>query len=207
MAFAAFVGLTRAAAGQGLLDQFSYEGLRFTAIGMEIGAVATDRTTTEASGAVRVHLGYFAPRVRLLVGGSYVRARFSPDEVARFEERVRSLVSDPTGDATVNVGEVTLGDLQAAIDLQYVFGVRRRVRPYAGLGLGIHVRDGDGDAIDGTFLEDALDTIAAGASVSLGVELGVTRELYFTVDVRGELTSEIRGAAARGGLTFYLPRD
>jgi opacity protein-like surface antigen len=202
---AALLALPAPARAQGLLEQFSYDGLRLTAVGFEVGGIVSDRVTSEATGALRFHLGYFAPKVRLMVGASYFKGFFNADQIAQFEARVRGLVNDPTNDATVDVGTISLADVTAGVDLQYVVAPGGRVRPYGGLGIGVHFRDGDGAAISGTFVEDALDTIAAGATASLGLEVAITSALLFTVDVRGELTSEIRTAAVRAGMALFIP--
>ncbi len=96
--------------------------------------------------------------------------------------------------------------MEASVDLQYLFQNGSRFTTFIGVGLGVHVRSGSGDAIDGTFVEDALDTIAAGLNVSLGADVALTRVLYFTTDLRGGLSSELRTVSARGGFMFRFPR-
>ncbi len=184
---------------QGVLNQFSYEGLRLSGIGVEMGAVASNRLTTEPTPALRVDCGVLAPRVRLLLGGSYFKGQFKPDEIARFAQRLRAVVVDPTNDFTINVGTITWSELEADLDLQYLFP-NGPVRTYVGLGLGVHLRNGDGAAINGTFVEDALDTIAAGLHGSMGAEVRVAPPLALTADLRGVLTSELRAVTLRGGL-------
>lgn len=190
---------------QGFLEQFSYEGLRFAGIGFDLGMVASDRLTSEPTGSLWVDYGFIAPNVRVALRGSYFRGRFSQSELDRFETRLRELVTDPTGDFTIDVGDVTWTDIGGTLDLQYLFNPGDRVRPYLGLGLGVHLRDGDGPAIRETFVEDALDTITAGAIGSMGLEVALTRGLLLTADVRGELTSELRTMSARGGLLLLFP--
>lgn len=192
-------------AAQGLLDQFSYEGLRFSGLGFEFGAIVSDRLTTEPTGAVRIDYGYIAPKVRVLIGGAYFKGAFDDGEIARFENRLRQVVTDPTGDFDIDVGTITWADFDGSLDLQYLFRPEARVIPYVGLGLGVHVRDGDGAAIEGTFVEDALDTIAAGATISLGAEFVLSPAVRFSADLRGELTSELRTVSVRGGLMYRIP--
>jgi len=195
------LALPGAALGQGILEQFSYEGLKFSGIGLEIGPQGSDRLVTELSGAVRVDYGFIAPNLRVLLGAGYFRAAFEPEEIERFESRLKGLVNDPTADFTVDVGEITWTTFTADVDLQYLFRAAR-VTTYLGLGLGVHIRDGDGRAIEGTFVEDALDTIQAGMNLSLGAALEVVPRVQLTLDLRGVLTSELRAASARGGLMF-----
>ena len=193
-------------AAQGFLEQFSYEGLRLSGIGFEFGAVVSDRLTTEPTGALRIDYGYIAPKVRVLIGGSYFKGAFNSDEIARFEDQLRRVVIDPTLDFVIEVGTISWADFEGSLDLQYVFSPAARVIPYVGLGLGVHVRDADGTAIEDTIVEDALDTIAAGVTVSLGAEFVLSPAVRFTADVRGELTSELRTASLRGGFAYRIPQ-
>lgn len=189
---------------QGFLERFSYEGLRLSGIGVEMGGLVSDRLTAEPSPALRLDYGVLAPRLRVLLGASYFKGQFNQDEINRFAQRLRRVVSDPTDDFTINVGAITWTQLELDGDLQYLFPADR-VQTYLGLGIGVHVRDGDGQVIQGTFVEDALDTIAAGLNLSLGVEVSLVRALAATVDLRGALTSELRLASARGGLMYRFP--
>jgi hypothetical protein len=189
---------------QGFLDQFSYEGLRFSGVGFEIGLVGTDRVTTEVSGAVRVDYGFIAPRVRVLVGGSYFKGDLSDSEIEEFQTSLQRVVIDPTGDARVDVGQITWANFALDMDLQYVFPGSPRYMTYLGVGLGVHVRNGGGAAIDDTFVEDALDTIAAGANISFGVQVAIVDHLDVTADFRGGLTSELLLASARVGLMYRV---
>ena len=202
----AFLGVLPAALpAQGFLEQFSYEGLRLSGLGVEMGGVISDRLTAEPSPALRVDYGVLAPRLRVMFGASYFRGEFNQDEIATFAQRLRRVVVDPTGDFTISVGSITWSQLELDGDLQYLFPADR-VQTYLGLGIGVHLRDGDGAAIDGTFVEDALDTVAAGVNLSVGVEVALVAHLAATVDLRGALTSELRLASARGGLMYRFPR-
>jgi hypothetical protein len=191
---------------QGVLSRFSYEGLRFTGIGFDIGMVASDRVTTEVTGSVRIDYGYIAPNVRVLIGGSYFKGDFDEKEVADFETRLRGVVDDPTGDFTIEVGTITWSDFEANLDFQYLPATSRRVQPYVGLGFAAHIRNGSGPAIAGTFVEDALDTIDAGVTLSAGALVAVVSRLYGTVDLRAGLASELRTGAVRVGIMYRVPQ-
>jgi hypothetical protein len=195
------------AAAQGFLEQFSYEGLRLSGIGVEFGAVASDRIERRPSGAVRVDYGMIAPKVRVVFGAAYFRGDFNDEEIRKFEARLRDVVvlGDPGGSFTVDVGRIALTDVEADLNLQYLFDNGPRLITYLGLGAGVHVRNGSGDAIDGTFVEDALDTVAAGLALSIGADFALARAFHLTLDLRGGLTSELRTASARGGFMYRLP--
>lgn len=191
-------------AAQSFLEQFSYEGLGFSGIGFELGPVASDRVTTELSGGVRVDYGMIAPRVRVVFGANYFKGQLDEEEILEFERRVLQVVQDPTGDAMVDIGGIAWTNVEATLDLQYVFPSGPRYFTYMGLGIGAHIRDGSGAAIEGTFVEDALDTIAASADLSLGVEIVLTDQVHFTTDVRGVLSSELIFASARAGFMYRI---
>jgi hypothetical protein len=189
---------------QGFLDEFSYEGIGFSGIGFEVGPVASDRVTTEVSFGVRVDYGMIAPRVRVMFGANYFKGKLDQDEIGDFETRVLQIVNDPTGDATVDIGEIGWSNLEATIDLQYVFQSSPRYFTYIGIGLGAHLRNGSGAAIEDTFVEDALDTIAASADLSLGLEIALADQFHFTTEVRGVLSSELLLASARVGFMYRV---
>ncbi len=201
------VGFTAPLSAQQFFEQFSYEGLKLSGIGFEFGVIAPNRLTEEPTGAVRVDYGFIAPNVRLLFSLSYFKGDFNEENIAQFEAQLRSVVNDPTGDFTIDVGTISLADLELGLDLQYVFPYTNRVVPYLGFGLGVHYRNGSGAAIDGTFVDDALDTVAAAGNFSAGIHVGLIHPVYLTFDFRAGLSSELRTVAGRGGLMFrFTPR-
>ena len=189
---------------QGFWDQFSYEGLRFTAIGVDVGPVWSNRLTTGPVGALRIDFGNFAPKVRVLVSASYFKREFRQEEIDEFERQLEAVIDDPA--VSVDLGTITWADVALSLDFHYLLQPARRVRPYAGLGLGLHFRNGDGEAINGTFVEGALDMVDVGIIGSVGFEIGLTRALVLTADARGEATTELLTASVRGGLMYRLPR-
>jgi hypothetical protein len=191
-------------AGQGVLDQFSYEGLRVSGVGFEAGVLVADRLEREATFGMRVDLGFFAPAVRPLLGFSYFRSRYTAGSIAEFETRLRGVVNDPTGDFTVDVGEVALSDLALQFDLQAIAGAGGPVSPYVGVGAGVHLRDATGAAIAGTFVEDALETLAATVNLTGGLEVALSRALRLAVDGRGMYGSGIAALTVRGVLWVRL---
>jgi outer membrane protein W len=189
---------------QGFWDQFSYEGIRFSAIGVEAGAMWSNRLTTEPVGALRVDFGNFAPKVRVLLSATYFKGQFRQEEIDEFERQLEEIVDDPT--VTIDVGTITWADYGLALDFHYLFEPGRRVRPYAGMGVGLHFRNGNGEAINGTIVERALDMVDIGIIGSLGFEIGLTKSLVLTADARGEATTELLTASVRGGLSYRIPR-
>jgi hypothetical protein len=185
-----------------VLRQFSYDNLGPTAFQADLGMLGASRLRGAITGGVRLDNGLIAPRIRLLLGVSYYRARFSRDEITRFEQRIGQLVDDPEGNATVSVGTIYWADLTGDLDLQYVLPPWSSVRTYVGLGLSVHLRSGSGAAINGTFLDDALDDVAAGLNGTVGAEFGMGPKWRLTVDARGVLLSDQTTASLRGGVMY-----
>lgn len=182
-------------------EQFSSENLRLTAVGLDLGVISGTNVRGTGSVAIRFDLGKVSPRVRVMTGLSYSRPNVSSTALHRFEDRLQSVVIDPSGDDTVHLGEILWGDLIADLDLQYLLPQGRAVLAYTGLGLSVHARNGTGTVISGTFVEDALDGITAGLNATLGLEIGAKR-WRLAIEGRGVLASGLSTLGATMGVRY-----
>jgi hypothetical protein len=189
---------------QGVLNQFSYDNLRLSGIQGDLGLLGASELTGTTIGGVRVDYGRIAPKVRLLLGVSYFRSQFDQQTRRRFEQHLDSIVNPSTHDS-INLGRITLSDMIGDVDFQLVFPQGPGVTVYLGTGVSIHVRNGNGPAINGTFVEDALDVITAGVNGTMGVEVNLSPAWRFTVDGRGVLSSGLRTVSLRTGIMYRLP--
>jgi hypothetical protein len=187
---------------QGVLREFSYDNLRPTAVQADLGLLGSSRLRGAVTGGVRLDYGRIAPRVRVLLGLSFYRARFNAGEVSSLEQRIRELVDDPTNDFTVDIGEITWTDLTGDLDLQYVLPQGGGVTTYLGVGFSAHWRNGIGAAVDGTLLDDALDDLAAGLNGTIGAEFATGPRWHFTLDARGVLLSDHATVSLRAGVMY-----
>src|SRR2546425_3212317 len=153
---------------QGVLNQFSYDNLRFSGIQLDAGVLGASDLTGATVGGLRVDYGRIAPRVRLLLGLSYFHSQFDQQARDRFERRLDSIVNPSTHDS-INLGRISLSDLIGDVDFQFVFPQAHGITAYIGTGISVHVRNGGGAASNGTFVEDAVDVIAAGLKGATGV--------------------------------------
>lgn len=184
-------------------EQFSSENLRLKAVGVDIGEMSGTNIRGTVIGAVRFDVGMVAPRVRTQLGLSYFRADMSSSALHHFEERLKSVVIDPSADDTIRLGPIVWSDLTADLDLQYLLPLGHAVLGYTGLGFSVHLRNGSGDAIRGTFVEDALDGITAGLNATFGVEFGA-KQWRVVLEGRGVLASGLSTAAISVGLRHHL---
>ena len=150
---------------------------------------------------MRLDYGLIAPKVRVLLGLSYFHADLSSAALRGYEQGLRRVVNDPDSNYTINLGNVTWSDLTGDLDLQYVLPQGHAVTAYMGVGLGVHIRNGSGKAIDGTFVEDALDQITAGVNGTIGAEIGA-KHWRVTVDARGVLSRGLSTVSLRTGVMY-----
>ncbi len=195
------VGPSGRLAAQGVLNQFSYDNLRLSGIQLDAGLLGASDLTGATVGGLRVDYGRIAPKVRLLLGLSYFHSRFDQQAINRFERRLDSIVNPSTHDS-INLGRISLSDLIGDVDFQFVLPQGHGITAYLGTGVSIHVRNGSGAAINGTFVEDALDVITAGLNGTLGFEFNLSPAWRFTVDGRGVLSSGLRTASLRTGIMY-----
>ena len=201
-------GPVRALVAQGVLSQFTYDELRVSGLQVDVGSVATRDLRGALVWGLRLDAGYLAPHVRVLLGVSRTSSRFTDRAVARLNRTLLALVNDPDSNATIDVGRVRLSDVVVDLDLQYVFNDGRPVTIAAGLGAGVHFRNGTGRAIDRTFLEDALDGVAPSLNGTLAVGVALASSWRLTGELCGALLSDYASAGARLGFQyrFHAPR-
>lgn len=191
-------------AAQGVLNQFSYDNLRLSGIQVDAGPLGSSELTGAVVAGLRVDYGMIAPRVRVLLGLSYFRSEFDSEARTRFEQRIRQFVIDPANDDTIRVGRILWSDITADLDLQYVIPQGRGVTTYVGAGASVHLRNGNGAAINGTFVEDALDEVTAGFNASIGAEFALSKAWRFTLDGRGVISSGLSTISLRSGIMYRL---
>ena len=195
--------MTVGASAQRPLDRFSYDNLGFHGFWPEIGILTSDRLEGTVSYGARLDLGQFAPRLRMLVGVSYFRSDFKSKEITEFETALEDVVNDPTGDFTIDLGDVRWSDLALELDLQYILTpMTSRYLPYLGIGAGMHLRNGSGAAINGTFVEDALDMLGAGVSATAGMDLKLGRAWVFTLGGRAVFGSDLQTVGMTVGFGY-----
>lgn len=187
---------------QAVLEEFSYDQLRPSGLQADLGILGSNDLEQTVVGGVRFDAGRLAPRFRVLVGLSYYRSDFDAAATSRFETRLRQIVIDPSGDDTIRVGRVSWADLVADADLQYAIAESRAGALFAGAGVGVHFRNGSGPGIAGTFVEDALDGVAAALNLMLAGELRLSAAWRATADARGVLSSELSTGSIRFGVMY-----
>jgi hypothetical protein len=152
---------------------------------------------------MRFDLGYLGPGVRITPSITWWESRMKRGEVRELEGRVNELAnrSRPPGSepVAVELGEIVWSDLVLGVDAHVVWSVPYGFLTYTGLGASAHIQNGSGAAIDDTFVEDLLDSVAAGFNAHAGLEYPVNERLRVYGVARYELLGDLRYMELRLG--------
>lgn len=194
-------------AGQELAD-FDYEHLSFRGIGLEVGRIFPSRVEPAMSLGVRMDLGYLGPGLRITPSVGYWSSRMKGSEVRELEERLADLVDQQSPEGTppaqIDLGRIDWSDLVLGLDGHVVWAVPYGLLTYLGAGAAAHIMNGDGAAVNGTFIEDLLDTVTAGFNVHTGVEYPMTDSFRLYGTLRYELLGDLRYGELRVGTQFMF---
>ncbi len=205
---AGVVAGTLPAAAQELAD-FDYENLTFRGVGVDWGYLWPDRVEPTQSFGIRVDLGYLGPGLRLIPSVGYWSSRFRAEEVDELEGRVAQLVASQTEGPppAVDLGTIDWSDVRTGLDAQVMWSTPGTGFTFAGLGAAVHLLNGDGEAISGTFIEDLLDSVTAGFNAHAGMEYPIVDRLRVYGQGRYEIMGDLRYFEFRTGLQVMTGRQ
>jgi hypothetical protein len=189
-------------AAQSLAD-YDYENLSFRGIGVDIGRVLPNKVDAATAYSLRFDLGYLGPYVRIAPSFTYWKSRYTDEELARFAERLNRLPGTQVDAAAL--GPIDWSNFAFAVDGHVFWDAPFGISPYAGLGLAVHALNGRGPVIEGTFVEDLLDTVTAGASAVAGIDVRIARNFQLYGAGRYTVLSGIRYTTIQLGAGFVLP--
>jgi hypothetical protein len=171
-----------------------YEYLSLRGFGFEVGYLRPNRVEPTATYGVRLDLGYAGPGLRVTPSVTYWRSRLRAEEILEFENRVADLVAAQNDGVrpTLVLGEIRYSDITLGLDTHVVWRLPLGLLTFGGLGVTAHVIDGDGDAIEGTFVEDLLDSVEPGFNLHLGAEYPVTNDMRVYTIGRYEVMPDLQ---------------
>jgi hypothetical protein len=194
--------LAGSAEGQRLAE-FDYENLKPRGAMLSGGWVRPGSVDPTSSFGGRVDLGFLGPGVRVTAGFSRWSSTLRRSEVAAFETQVADLIEAETGDRpNVNLGILTWSDVALHADAHVVWRVPGGLLTYVGGGGTAHVMRGGGDAIEGTFIEDLLNTIRAGVNLHAGLEVPVAERWRIVGESRLEVVQSVSYGQVRVGVQY-----
>ncbi|MDX1493737.1 MAG: hypothetical protein R3253_06755 [Longimicrobiales bacterium] len=195
--------LASGASAQDVAD-IDYEHLSFRGFGLEVGYMWPDRLEPARSYGIRFDMGYAGPGLRVLPSVTYTRTELERDEVVEFADRIAQLVATQTGGPPpdLDLGTIEHKDIALGLDAQIVWEVPLDLLTFGGLGVAAHFVDGDGPAIDGTFVENLLDSVEPGFNLHAGAEYPVTDRMRLYTVGRYEIMPDHRYFQVRVGWQF-----
>lgn len=204
LALAGLLSAPGYAKAQGLAD-FDYDNLSFRGVMLDAGYVFSSRVEGTPSFGGRLDLGFLGPGVRAVAGFNRWSSYLAPGEVADLETRLEELIFDQTGDVIdVNLGRISWSDVALNGDLHFLWRVPFGLLTYAGVGASAHILRGGGGAIQGTFIDDLLDSVRAGVNLHGGVELPMHRRFRVVGEGRYELLENLSYFQLRVGGQFMF---
>lgn len=189
----------------GVLSALGLDRLQLTGVGATYGIVKPAQIVSTNAIGVHADYGSFARQWRAVFGATYWDSRFGRDVVRRLEDSLRAAIVDPTGDAELSLGEIDVTVIALTADARW--SPRRRprwLRPYVGGSIGGYATNAEGRAISGTFLEDALDNIAAGVAGVVGAEILPVPNVSLGLHARYDILGGTRFATLRTGFTYIF---
>ncbi len=209
IAAAATVGVPMSAAPSGSEAQdfidYDYENLSFRGISFDVGQLHADNVEDARTLGVRFDLGFLGPGFRITPGVTYWESTMAQSEVDQFEDRLGVLNQTLGGTAPpggFNLGVIDRSDLIATLDGEYVWSIPYNLYFSAGVGVSVHFLNGSGPSIDGTFVEDLLDSASAGFNLHAALEYPLAERIRIYGGSRVEVLGDLNYFEFRGGLSF-----
>lgn len=208
LAFIAGALLVPAAARAQDLADYDYTNLSFRGVGLAYGYIFPTKVASTPTYTIRLDLGYLGPGVRIAPAITYWNSRMRDGELIRLADQLNALPALQRRGAKVtaaDLGPIQWSDLALELDGEYVWTTPASVLVYVGAGVGLHALNGRGDAIQGTFVEDLLDSFSAGLTALGGVEYPVTDRFRLFGELRMTGLSDIQHAGLRLGGAIMAP--
>ncbi len=201
---AALLGAAAPASGQSLAD-YDYEHLAFRGLGVDFGYLWAERVRDTETFGVRLDLGYLGPGVRIVPSLGYWASEFTRAELDALATRM----NEQTGGFIQgsDLEPIEWSDISLSLDAHFVWNTPIRVLTFIGGGAGLHALNGQGNAVDDTFVEDLLDSITAGLNALAGLEFQPVPRLRVYAEGRYTALNSIQYLQARGGLQLMFDVD
>ncbi len=197
-----------AAYAQATLADYDYENLSFRGFSLEWGYIWPTRAEPTYTVGARVDLGYLGPGLRLIPGVAFWSSSMKGSEVRRLERNVDELILGQLGPGSgyegVDLGTIDWSDFILSMDGHFVWSVPLDLLTFAGGGLSLHFLNGKGEAIQGTFVEDLLDSVRPGFNLHGGVEYPLSDGFRMYGELRYEIMEDLRYPEIRFGGQIML---
>lgn len=202
LALATLVGPAAASASAQTLADYDYDHLTFRGVGFGAGYMWSNRIEDTEQYTLRFDLGYLGPGVRIIPSVAYWSSELTQAEIDKLATRISQHSSASVlGD---NLAPIQWSDISLSVDAHFVWSAPLGFLAYVGTGVGLHALNGQGPAVDDTFVEDLMDDITAGVSGIAGFEVEPIRRVRLYLEGRYTAMSSLSFATARGGIQIMF---
>jgi hypothetical protein len=187
------------------LADYDYANLSFRGVLFEGGYIFANNVEDTEIFGLRFDLGFLGPGFRIVPGVAYWTSQMAQDEVEDFETRLGALSLDQGGTLPpggFDLGVIDRDDIVLSLDGHYMWSVPLNLFLWTGVGASAHFLNGSGPAVDGTFVEDLLDSVSAGLNVHGGLEYPVTDRFRAYGGGKLEFLGDLRYVELRFGLSY-----
>jgi outer membrane protein W len=183
------------------LERLNLDRLQLTALGAGAGVVRPAQLETTEVYELHSDYGTIAGNWNVAFTTSFWQTRYQSSVVAAFARQIEQSTNPPS---IVVPSEVTVSDIALGAEGRWRPRPTSFLRPYLGIGMAAHVINTEGELIDGTFIENALDYITGGVSGSAGVDVQLFEHFTVGGQARYDLLSGIRFGSARLTATYIF---
>lgn len=191
------------------LEDYDYENLSFRGLGLDAGYIFPNKAKAAPTIGIRADLGYLGPGVRIAPSLTYWNSEIRASELDRLAEQFNRLPPLQERGVAItgrDLGTVEWSGIGLNLDGQYVWATPVQALTYLGAGAGVYLLNGRGQVIDGTFVEDLLDSVSPSLTGLAGVEYAVMDRLRLYGEARYTFMSDIRFGTVRIGGAVMLPQ-
>jgi hypothetical protein len=181
--------------------------LQLVSLGFGAGTIAPSQVDKTTVFGLNADYGQLSPAWRLQFRVTYWESHFKQSVIDEFADTLQQALVDPNA-TTVKRSPISIYDAAFGLSARRILMPRSDATPFFSLGVAGHVINAEGDFIKGTFVERALDDIAAGVFADAGFRAKILRRLQVEASVRGDLLSGFRSVQwlALGSYYFGEPR-
>jgi hypothetical protein len=190
------------------IADYDYENLTFRGVGLDYGFIWPSKVESTPLYSLRLDLGFLGPGIRVAPSISYWSSTIKRRELARLADQLNRLPSLQTRNVIIEpeeLGTVKWSDVSMSVDAHVVWTTPLQFFTYIGAGLGLHALNGQGSAVESTFVEDLLDSTSGAVAFMAGVETQPFARFRLYAEGRYTLVSDLKYPGLRVGGALMLP--
>jgi hypothetical protein len=195
------------AGAQSVIEALQRDRLQLVSLGLGAGSIAPSQVDRTKVFGLSADYGQISPAWRLQFRINYWESHFKASVVNAFADSLQRNLQDPSA-TTVKRSPISIYDAAFGLGARRLLVPGADVTPFFSGGIAGHVINAEGDFIKGTFVERALDDIAAGVFGEAGIRARILRRILLEGTIRGDLLSGFRSMQwmATGSYYFGEPR-